>query len=466
MNALDRFSCAALVAMCGFGVVAYIVLLVGASVPDWLLPVAGVFGCGVACFRPAVATSQEPIAWPWLLAAMALLGTSVVAVAWGSLATPSRHWDGAVAWDVHASVLAAAPTLKQPFFAAGEVFNHSRDYPLLQPLLIAFGDRYFGVGRALFPVLYLLILVVGGCAMRHRCGQRLALAGTVALGLTPFLVSPGSGGADSGYADMLLLLATTTVAAGLLRRDGLLLSLGACLAVMSKPEGLAYGVLPALIVAVAGDRMAFRASCMGWLVGAIAWLPLHVYLASSSVPAGLMIAVFAFLLVAMWGVDRLLLRDLRVRTRGLLLLMGFVLCAVLAGVVLYAAGNHGTLGAYLGEPGRLLQRLPRLPAVLLGMLEYGLLKKFGLTFAIPLVLIVARLCKQIGPPPMVLGAWLGLGLCTIMLPFFLSPETDLEHHLKSSMERLLLHWIGPAWLVVIAWLSTSRPGSEPQGGVG
>ncbi|MGK0157449.1 MAG: hypothetical protein ACI9SE_004430 [Neolewinella sp.] len=40
------------------------------------------------------------------------------------------------------------------------------------------------------------------------------------------------------------------------------------------------------------------------------------------------------------------------------------------------------------------------------------------------------------------------------MPFVLSPEPNLEHHLRSSLTRLLLHWIGPIWLLNACWLNT------------
>ncbi|MEO6594451.1 MAG: hypothetical protein ABIP94_06840 [Planctomycetota bacterium] len=65
-----------------------------------------------------------------------------------------------------------------------------------------------------------------------------------------------------------------------------------------------------------------------------------------------------------------------------------------------------------------------------------------------------------GARPLVL--FLLLGLLVIPIPFLLSPEPDLEHHLKSTLDRLLSHWLGAAVLVggaVAAWREdpVSRP---------
>ena len=51
-------------------------------------------------------------------------------------------------------------------------------------------------------------------------------------------------------------------------------------------------------------------------------------------------------------------------------------------------------------------------------------------------------------------AFVLLGLATTALPFVLSPQPELHQHLRSSLPRLLLHWVGPLWLLAAAWLET------------
>jgi hypothetical protein len=58
-----------------------------------------------------------------------------------------------------------------------------------------------------------------------------------------------------------------------------------------------------------------------------------------------------------------------------------------------------------------------------------------------LTLLVAR-----APPVVPLLSWLGLGLVAVIAAFLLSPEPDVQHHLKSSAPRLLSHWLGVVWL--------------------
>ncbi|MCA8941766.1 MAG: hypothetical protein KDB80_04335, partial [Planctomycetes bacterium] len=49
------------------------------------------------------------------------------------------------------------------------------------------------------------------------------------------------------------------------------------------------------------------------------------------------------------------------------------------------------------------------------------------------------------------------------IPFLLSPEADLRHHLRSSADRLLLHWTGAAWLLTGLWWGREipKPDSAP-----
>lgn len=58
--------------------------------------------------------------------------------------------------------------------------------------------------------------------------------------------------------------------------------------------------------------------------------------------------------------------------------------------------------------------------------------------------------------------WLSLGCAAIVLAFLLSPETDVEHHLRSSASRLLSHWVGVAWLVVGAVWAGARVADQPS----
>ena len=139
----------------------------GASVPDWWLPVALAVGLA-ATARLRVAPRGERPRWLPITSAC-VIGVAFAAMAFGALETPSRHWDGAASFDAKVHWLTTAPTLNQPFFASSDVFHHSPDYPLLQPLLVAMTERLLpGFGRLVLPLLYLLLCSVVATALRRR----------------------------------------------------------------------------------------------------------------------------------------------------------------------------------------------------------------------------------------------------------------------------------------------------------
>ncbi|MEO6594452.1 MAG: hypothetical protein ABIP94_06845 [Planctomycetota bacterium] len=98
--------------LAGFALLANGLLLAPASVPDWLLPAAMMLAAALTrrvTLPPLVAPSR-PLA---VLCAILVLA-AIAAVAWGSLSTGSRYWDGMAPWQMKATVLDANATLEQP----------------------------------------------------------------------------------------------------------------------------------------------------------------------------------------------------------------------------------------------------------------------------------------------------------------------------------------------------------------
>jgi hypothetical protein len=453
----DRTLFATVAALALIGGAGLAVLAAHGTVADWLAPA----GCIVAI--AAAARRRPPVphaaaAPRWLLAACALVLLAVAAaLAFGAIATTSRHWDGAVAWDVKAGFLAANPTLEQPFFRASGVYNHSRDYPLLQPLWIALAERAGLPGRAVLPVAYGVLILAVACGLRRAGvhGGR-ALLATLACGLTPLLVTPTSGAVDSGYGDAWLAASIAVAACGVAVRDPALLALGTFVCVQQKPEGIPYA--GALVAAVwwRGDSASLRAAVLGWLTGAALALALQHDLhtagtGSIALPTLLAVSALGSLVL---GTDRWLARrgaGTTARLRLLLVALPACLLALpLVPVMVDDAG--GTYAAYLGEPSRALARLARVPEVLLGLLVFALLRgAFGLTFVVPIVAAVALRRRRVADPAPALSAWLVLASPLLLAPFLLSAIDDLDHHLRSTLPRLLLHWTGAVWL----WAGTA-----------
>lgn len=465
---LDVITRGAYLGLALFALAAHALLLAGIVVPTWLPVLALLAGLGAAMRVPLPPSQHEPLATAPALLATAVVGTIAAALVFGSYHTPSRFWDGLVAWDVHAAFLAAQPTLEQDYFRSGDVYAHSVDYPILQPLLIALGDRAFGgnAGRLLFPCLYLLAVGTVASALR-RAAVRPLVAAACALGLavTPMLVNPTSGGADSGYAELLLATAVLGIAAGLVTQLPMQVAAGIVLAVFAKPEGLLYGLLPIAVAFIAANRRLFHASLCAWLLAAASWLTLQFGLnhAGAAPPASLwfqLAAAAAAALAVAWAADRLSIRPrTRLAAAALATLLLFLALPWLGGLL---APIGGTMSVYLGDQERAWQRLPRLLSILAGLVDQALVRlRFAFAWWCVLLVAFARWWRRDARPsePAML---LAFGVLSMLVPFLLSPEEDLAHHLRSTMPRLLLHWLGAAWLFVgCEWGAASAGSGTP-----
>jgi hypothetical protein len=450
---------------------AHVLLLAGGAVPTWLplpLLLVGLFLTPRAPL-PEVAASSSAIA-PTLsprvtraigITLVAVTASITAALVIGAVSTPSRFWDGVVAWDVRTMFLTEQPTLEQPYFRSTTIYAHSRDYPLLQPLLVALGNRALGGngGRLLFPLLYVLTVATVWSALR-RAGVRTAIAAACAAGfaVTPMLVNTTSGGADSGYGELLMASAVLAMANGIVNRLPVQVAAGVVLALFSKPEGLLYGLLPLAVAFVTSDRRLFGTTLAAWLAAAALLLPIQYGLnhGGAVAGAGMWVALASFGVVLL--VVQLVAERCRFTARGRLLAVALVVPIGIVALPLFAGiveAVGGTLREYLGDQQRCWQRLPRVFPVLAGMAEHALFRlRFELVWWCVLVVAVVRYRhrdareRAVSPTAVLLS----LGLASIVIAFLLSPEDDLGHHLRSTMSRLLLHWLGVAWLFVgIEW---------------
>lgn len=423
------------------------------QLPDWALPLCMLVGWALPPPRRWLVAQRPDGSTPqWLLwSVLALLALLLSLVAWGSLVTPSRHWDGAVTWDLRAELLAARPTLDQPQLRDPAAYLHSRDYPLLQPIWIAALQRISGAGRLWFPLLLACLAALVGLGAR-RAGTPAWLPWVLVLACagTPMLVNPTSGGADSGHAELLLAVCVAAMALGLARTLVLPLALGAMLAVAAKPEGLLFALLPLPVLLVHADRRLLHAATVGAAIGYAGWLQQSTLLQGRSdllLPgAGVILAgAVAILLTGA------LLRRVGMRRRGWIVACGSVV-AIAALVVLPDAwvARGSSFAQYLARRDELLANLRHMPAIAGGFLEYGLLRgAFGVTFLLPLVAWLGLRASRRSMPQSLRAAALftALGCAALLAPFLLSPEPDLRHHLRSSMARLQLHWLGALWLL-------------------
>lgn len=472
MKAQTIITCTARGVLLGFtlfGIAAHLELLVAATFTAAALPLGLAAGLAIAFLgappAPSASIATGPDRWSGALLLLVLVPIAA-ALVHGALATPARHWDGICTWELRANFLTSAPTIDQPFFAEPMVFSPSRDYPLLQPLCVAAVNRLFGagIGRLVLPGVYLLLVALVHAAVAPATRRAsLASLAAAAVAVTPALVNPTMGAADSGFAEVFLAAAVAAAAAGILRGDALLLAAAVACAVMLKPEGLVYGAVAVAVAWCSARPRLLRAAIAGWLGAAALWIPIQLRLAAAGTsppPAWVLLLAMAALFAVVLGSDALLRRrglDAAQRVRFALLLAPVV--GLVLPIVLAATGPvGGTMQLYLGDPSRPFERLGRLPAILLGYIDHALLRlDFALTFALPLVLAGVWWARRRRPTHGTLAAFVGCGLLVILPSFLLSPEDDVDHHIRSSMSRLLMHWAGAIWILSAVWIADLSP---------
>jgi hypothetical protein len=474
----DLVSLGPIHALASFGMIAHAFLLAGAAVPSWIwLPsIASALGFSMWHARRVDGSTGLPShaaesATPRLerILGLALLGTTFAALALGAIATPAREWDGFVSWELRARVLATSPTLEQDFFRDPAVFAHTREYPPLQPLVLASIARLsgsFAAARLFFPLLWLAWLALLERGFRAAgVPSRWRRYGLCAAGLTPVLVDPTMGAVDSGFGELLCLFAWTGAAVGLLTRHGPLITAALALTILTKPEGIFLAGIFVLTAWVSGNRQALAAALLGAGGAGMLWFPTYARLTSATPTSPwLLLAVvgagsFALLASATW----LQRRGTSTAARSGLVAASIALVVACAGFLADSLDSQGgVLGLYLSGMQRAVARLDRLGDIGLAMLSTSLAPRhLGLLVAIGFVLVVFA-WRDRGPTE--LRRLVTLGFVGLFAPFLLSPEPDLRHHVSSSLDRLLLQQSGAAWLLVLPWLHrATRLPAQPAG---
>lgn len=416
-----------------FAVASHALLLAGVPLPPWLLACAGALALAVR--RP-----QAPAIGRG--AAIAVVAAAAL-IAYGATATTDRIWDGFTTWTANARRLALDGTLDHPWFADRDVYISARGYPMLQPALLAQTMQWLGErgGRLLFVGIWLAL--VGGLARgltRAGLAPRLRDCAVVGLALVPVFVEGGEGGADSGYADMLvaavLLHAALAVAADL--------ALPAALTAVALPLCKAEGAMLALILVAVAGLAGRRRAALGLAVGAAVALALWAPIQQRLLAPG-----------SAWGVESLLramapltLAGVGMALRRVPLWAGLLVIAAVAAVL--AAG--GIFGA--ASIGRTAQRIAKLdldwsamPRIL-GRLAIELLSPRGVGFTFAVVVatgVVAARRRRLGDAAPLLAA-IALGLVAIAAFVASKPADQLVGFLRHGVGRYVSHWLGVAWL--------------------
>lgn len=436
-----------------FAVVSHPLLALGVPLPTWLL---------AACAAAAVPCARAELLPPRLeLVGGGAVLLALAAITWGALATDSRVWDGFVAWGATAKWLALDGTLAHPVFTDGPAYLPSRGYPLLQPALLAQTMAWFGPlgGRVLFPCLWLSMLLTTARTLRGLgAPARVVSLCVAALALLPAFTEGREGGADSGYADLLVAALLTHAAAAILTGRALPFALACMLLPMAKNEGVVLAALLVACAAAQGGRRLPIAGAAGALVGLLTWAPLQATLAAAGSTPGvgwlaqLLVPIAALAFGVGWSLPR---------WRLPIMLGGAGLVA--AGVALggFAASS---LGAAFGNLARLQVPWAELPRIV-GRVLYETIHpvKVGATFLLPA--LAAALLRRRGGALGDVGALLaaiGLGLAAIAAFVTLGPPQLIDSFLRTGVDRYVAQWAGVSWLAAGALLTRMAPTSGPS----
>ncbi len=420
---------------------AHVLLLMGLPFHPWLVPLAGLGAAALQ--RPARPRFDHP-------AVLGVVAVATLAIAYGSLATADRSWDGLATWTANARWLAVDGSLEQPYFRDPDVFHYARGYPLLQPILLALGMTWFGElgGRVLFPLLWLL-LVTGLEAPLARAGldpkpRRLAVLG---LALVPIFIEPGGGGAASGFADLLVAGLVLHAAVALAEDRPALATVTGLLLPMAKTEGLVHVLILLGLAALAGRRQAAIGTALGAALGLALSVPLQQQIRSPDVALGWASLLPATLPFAVLGLGLALHAR---RTRRLALVATLVAPACLLWI---GAFDRTVLGQTLQNLARLDLAFEELPAIAgQGVLTLVQVRKLGLTFvlAAATVVVVSRRCG-LGSLRPLLAALLLAGTAILLFLADRPPEA-IDLFLREGMVRYTAQWTGVAWLLIgLGW---------------
>lgn len=416
-----------------FAVASHAALATGTPLSPWLLPATLVVA--LALRRP----QAPPIG---RVAAVACVAAAA-AIAYGATATTDRRWDGFTTWTANARRLALDGTLQQPWFVDRDVFVTARGYPLLQPALLAQTTQWLGEhgGRLLFVGIW--VAMIAGLArglQRAGLAPRLRDAAVVGLALTPVFAEGGEGGADSGYADLLVAAVMLHAAVAVAGNRGLVGALAAVALPLCKAEGTMLALVLVAVASLAGRMRAAIGVAAGATAALALWTPVQQRLVAPGSELALAHSLRPLAPMAIAGVGLAL--------RRVPLWLGLVAIAAVA-AALAAGGAFG-----VSSVGRTAQRLaafdldwsavPRVVGCL--ALELLSLRDVGFTFVVLGVTAgIAARRRRLGDAAPLLAA-IALGLLAIAAFVAGKPADQVDNYLQHGMRRYLSQWLGVAWL--------------------
>lgn len=337
---------------------------------------------------------------------------------------PITRWDAFLIWFLKAKAFYLDGGVNSAFFFNGSFAYSHHDYPLLLPLSItwiytALGGADDTLAKVIYPLAYLSLLSIFHFTLKDFASKRAALLFTALLSLTPIVlvhsagfllkIGPLNSGDFVGYADIILSVYFLGAGSFLylysLKGDKRYLVLSALFLAMgawTKNEGLPFAGLGFLAIAVntaGGDRK--------WALRALAF----AIIAAFNLP---------------WAVYK--------KAYGLHSeYTGNITAAVIG-------ANLGRLKLIFGRSAEYLFLTPSL---------------FSFAWYAYFASLTVNLRANMKKPLATLNALVLLQFSTYVFVYVITP-LDLEWHLGTSLERLLLHLLPLSMLIAAVNIAGAR----------
>lgn len=359
-----------------------------------------------------------------------IIGTQLLYVFIYALLIPIRGWDAWSQWFLKARIFFEAHSVPQAFLL--DPGSPNRGYPLMVPLGVAWvyiclGHAQDTLAKALYPLQYLALLILFGSLVRRVTSRKNALFFTALLASTPVVVLHAAGLSPltslSGlYASDFVGYADLTLAILMLGAGGFM-----ALAVRTGKDPFYYGSAVFLGLSAWAKNEGLPFCLIGNITICFLW----------SRQKGLSIRKFLWLLVVFavtagpWLVERAVLR-----------LSSEYVIALSPDVLFHHAGKF--------------------PAVFFELIKY-LFSKIGLfnfTWHLFALSFFLRLKRSGGAFLWPLYILFFGQLGAYVLAYAMTPY-ELDWHIATALDRLLLHLTPLAWLITAAHVGERN--KDPSG---
>ena len=403
-------------------------------------------------------TKREKIAFIFSLLILSLI---VIALSIGCIKGSGSLPDYFFSWQLKAIALGSPATLEKPYFRAPNVVSNIKDYPILQPLILASSFDLLGIkyGTLIFPIIYLIMVWVAYNNFR-KAGLSIIASHIMMLSLatTPMLISPGCGSVDSGYGDFFFTFSLTIIGAGLITQSWWLLFWGSLILPLIKPEGMIYGIILWLSLLFFGRKKEYISGSLGFGLGLCLWVPIWFSLTEINhklVLYKFIIFIGIIFIIGYVFKSFILLLNLNKTKQWILfiVILGIGFTAVIILKNAFSNSHSALIEYFVLRLDNIFKNIYLLPKALHYWIFYfSFIRKYSFLYIIIAFLLLMP--KKIAGecPSYALCSFLIILSITSILPFLALPTHHVDLHLRSRMDRLFLHWAGAGWMLLGVWI--------------